>query len=63
MTEVQVKNGREVRDLSVFGKGEAEWLLLPGTVLQTDSVEKLPKGTAGKPAAKAWYLVKAHEEG
>ena len=63
MTEVQVKNGREVRDLSVFGKGEAEWLLLPGTVLQTDSVEKLPKGAAGKPAAKAWYLVKAHEEG
>ncbi len=63
LTEVQVKNGREVRDLSVFGKGEAEWLLLPGTVLQTDSVEKLPKGTAGEPAAKAWYLVKAHEEG
>lgn len=62
MTEVQVKNGREIRDLSVYGRGEEEWLLLPGTVLQTDSVEELPSGTPGSPPATKWYLVKSHEE-
>ena len=63
MTEVQVKNGwRGPRPFGLW-QGRGGVVAPAGTVLQTDSVEKLPKGTAGKPATTAWYLVKAHEEG
>jgi hypothetical protein len=63
MSEVQVTNGREIRDLSVYGRGEEEWLLLPDTVLQTDSVDEVFNGTPGSPAATRWFVVKAHQEG
>jgi hypothetical protein len=63
MSEVQVTSGREIRDLSIQGRGEGEWLLLPDTVLQTDSVQELPTGDAGSPQATRWFIVKAHQEG
>jgi hypothetical protein len=63
MSEVLVTNGREIRDLSVYGRGEEEWLLLPDTVMQTDSVDEVFNGTAGSPAATRWFVVKAHQEG
>jgi hypothetical protein len=44
VTEVRVKNGRDIGDLSVLGRAEKEWLLLPGAVLQTDSVEEIANG-------------------
>ena len=42
MTEVTVKSGRDIGDLSIHGRREKEWLLLPGTVLATDSVQEIP---------------------
>lgn len=57
MWEVAVTNGREIRDLSVYGKGEAEWLLLPGTVLQATSVVESPTGNVGSPPATKWARV------
>jgi hypothetical protein len=61
MTEIDVKHGREIRDLSVYGRGEDEWLLLPGAVLETVSWEELPSGDLGKPQAKKWVRVMAKE--
>jgi hypothetical protein len=61
MTEIQVQHGREIRDLSVFGRGEEEWLLLPGAVIQTVSWEELPPGDAGSPQATKWVRVEAME--
>jgi hypothetical protein len=61
VTEVTVKLARDIGDLSIFGRREKEWLLLPGTTLDTDSVEELPKGAYGNPTATRWVLVKAHE--
>ena len=61
LTCVHVKTGRDIGDLSIFGRKEKEWLLLPGTVLETDSVEELPKGNVGEPPAKRWAVVMAHE--
>jgi hypothetical protein len=61
MTDVDVKHGREIRDLSVYGRGEEEWLLLPGAVLETVSWVELPTGNTGSPAATRWVRVKARE--
>ena len=52
----------DIGDLSIFGRGEEEWLPLPGTVLVTDSVQLLQRGKAGSPVATRWVLVKQHEE-
>ena len=61
MTCVHVKTGRDIGDLSLHGRKEKEWLLLPGTVLQTDSVEELPDGTRGRPPATKWVVVQSQE--
>jgi hypothetical protein len=62
MWEVAVTNGREIRDLSVYGKGEAEWLLLPGTVLQATEVTEESTGAVGSPAATKWATVKFEQQ-
>jgi hypothetical protein len=59
--EAEIKTGRDVRDLSVLGKAEEEWLLLPGTKLETISVEQRPSGTPGDPIATRWVFVKERE--
>jgi hypothetical protein len=61
MTCVHVKTGRDIGDLSLHGRKEKEWLLLPGTVLQTDSVEEFPDGTRGRPPATKWVVVQSQE--
>ena len=61
LSEVTVKSGRDIGDLSIFGRREKEWLLLPGTVLATDSVQEIPTGTYGNPRATRWVLIKASE--
>jgi hypothetical protein len=61
LTCLDVKTGRDIGDLSIFGRKEKECLLLPGIFLQTDSVEEFFNGTVGKPKAKKWFVVQAHE--
>jgi hypothetical protein len=61
-TYLTVKTGRDIGDLSILGRLEKEWLLLPGTVLVTDSVEELPNGNFGAPKATKWVVVQAHEQ-
>jgi hypothetical protein len=63
MWEVAVTNAREIRDLSVYGKGEEEWLLLPGTVLQATKVVEETAGNAGDPAATKWATVSYQQQG
>ncbi len=59
MTEIEVTHGRDISALSIHGY-EEEWLLLPGTVLQTISWEDTKWGD-GEPAATRWVYVKAKE--
>ena len=61
LTKVEVKTGRDIGDLSVFGRKEFEWLLLPGTELQTDSVTESDHGDPGSPKARKWVFIEAHE--
>ena len=62
MTHVNVKSGRDIGDLSVHGRKEKEWLLLPGTVLEIESVDvKKEKGNTGNPAATKWVVITARE--
>jgi hypothetical protein len=67
MTEVTVTHARDIGDLSIFGRKEKEWLLLPGTTLktakvfETDKAERCPGATYGNPRATKWVLVEAHE--
>ncbi len=61
-TYLTVKTGRDIGDLSILGRLEKEWLLLPGTVLVTDSVELLPNGSLGAPPATKWVAVHQHEQ-
>jgi hypothetical protein len=60
LTCVNVLTGRDIGDISVHGRKENEWLLLPGTVLEVDKVEER-KGVEGDPPADTWVLVTAHE--
>jgi hypothetical protein len=41
ITVVDVHNARDIGDLSIQGRREKEWLLLPGAVLQTESVQEV----------------------
>jgi hypothetical protein len=61
-TYLTLKTGRDIGDLSILGRLENEWLLLPGTVLVTDSVELLPNGNSGAPPATKWVVVHQHEQ-
>ena len=62
LTCVKVKNGRDIGDISVHGRKENEWLLLPGTVLEVESVDvKKEKGNTGNPAATKWVVITARE--
>ena len=61
MTHVKVKSGRDIGDLSVHGRKEKEWLLLPGTVLEIDEVKPLKTGNPGSPNATRWVVVMSHE--
>ena len=61
LTCVDVQTGRDIGDLSVHGRKEKEWLLLPGTVIQADSVEDFETGTIGSPKANRWVVVQSHE--
>jgi hypothetical protein len=67
MTLVTVTHARDIGDLSIFGRTEKEWLLLPGTslktdtVFETDKIEEFPNATYGNPRATRWVLVEAHE--
>jgi hypothetical protein len=62
MIYVHVETGRDIGDLSVFGRAEKEWLLLPGVVLVTDSVEELRNGAPGNPPAKRWVKITKHQK-
>ena len=56
--EVEVVNGRDLRQLSVFGYSEAEWLLMPGATFTIDRIEDDPQHDVGTPTATAWKKVK-----
>lgn len=55
--EVEVTNARDLRQLSIFGYTEAEWLLLPGATFSISKVEDDPQHDAGAPAATLWKKV------
>lgn len=50
-------NARDVRNFSIFGSGEQEWMLLPGSSFKIDRVETSDKGTEGRPKATEWHVV------
>jgi hypothetical protein len=55
--EAQVTDARDLMALSVYGDGEKEWLVPPGTKLQVVDVKDDKQRDAGKPAAKEWKKV------
>lgn len=57
MCILDVKNGRDIRNLSIFGSKEEEWLLLPGATFAITSIVEKPAGSAGSPAATKWLEV------
>jgi hypothetical protein len=57
MAILKVTNARDVRNLSIFGSSEEEWLLLPGATFSIDKIKEETKGAAGKPPATKWYTV------
>jgi hypothetical protein len=64
MVEIQVTDGREAAALSIYGRGENEWLLLPGSSIKVDDIIDEPSGPLGaEPKATRWVTVKAHQEG
>lgn len=54
---LEVTNGRQLGELSIYGAGENEVLLLPGAEFTITSVEQQDGGAAGRPPATAWYTV------
>lgn len=61
ITELAVEDGRDVGDLSLVGRLEKEWLLLPGARLQIASVEEVTdEGRKWDATAKCIY-VKAYQ--
>jgi len=55
--EAQITDGRDLTELSVYGAGEAEWLLPPGTKLIVESIQDDNKRGPGRPPAKEWKKV------
>lgn len=54
---LKTTNARDVRDFSVFGSKEEEWLLLPGSSFKVDRIETFDTGEAGRPPATEWHVV------
>lgn len=54
---VEVTNGRQLGELSIYGAGENEVLLLPGAQFSITSIEQHDSGAVGRPPATAWYTV------
>jgi hypothetical protein len=59
--EVQVHDARDVSEISIYGAGEAEWLLPPGGFLEVKSIEDDTTRNAGTPTATAWKKVKMEQ--
>ena len=57
MAILKVTNARDVRNLSIFGATEEEWLLLPGATFSIDKVKEDATGAPGDPVATKWYTV------
>ena len=57
MATFVVNNARDIRDLSIYGAGEEEWLLLPGATFAIGKITPMTTGPAGTPPAKKWYEV------
>ena len=57
MCIMKTVNARDVRNFSIYGSGEQEWLLLPGATFKVDRVKDDPANNEGKPTATAWKLV------
>jgi hypothetical protein len=60
LCEMDVINGRDIRDLSVYGAREEEWLMLPGATFSIDRIEDVTdpkKQKRGYPPATAWKIV------
>lgn len=55
---LEVTNGRQLGELSIYGAGENEVLLLPGAEFSITGVEQHDAGLAGRPPATAWYTVR-----
>ena len=55
--EAQITDARDLMALSVYGSGEAEWLLPPGTKLRVESINDDKQKDKGRPPAKAWKKV------
>lgn len=54
---LQVTNGRQLADLSIYGAGESEVLLLPGAEFSITQIDQHQAGAPGRPPATAWYTV------
>ena len=57
MCILNTTNARDIRNLSIFGAGEEEWLLLPGATFGIDRIEEKPSGPPGAPKATKWIEV------
>ena len=57
MAIFEVTNGRDIRDLSIYGAGEEEWLLLPGATFAIGKITPMATGPVGTPPAEMWYEV------
>ena len=57
MCTLNTTNARDIRNLSIFGSVEEEWLLLPGATFNIDRIEEKPSGPAGTPKATKWIEV------
>lgn len=54
---LEVTNGRQLGELSIYGAGENEVLLLPGAEFSIGNIEQHDSGLPGRPPATAWYTV------
>lgn len=54
---LEVTNGRQLGELSIYGAGENEVLLLPGAEFSITNIEQHDGGLPGRPPATAWYTV------
>jgi hypothetical protein len=58
---ITVKTGRDISALSIQGGAEQEWILLPGTKLETVSIKERETGKAGPLVTTKRVLVERTE--
>ena len=61
LTTITVKTGRDISALSIQGGAEQEWILLPGTKLETVSIKERETGMSGPLVTTKRVLVERTE--